>query len=113
MNGIATRRAEALALHRQGRFGEAERVYRSILASAGDDGETWHYLAVLCGQTDRHAEALECCERALACAYRSAAVYANLANALATLGRAKDSAAALAGCDAVHGLIVRAGVYGR
>ncbi len=96
MSGIARRRAAALALHRQDRLGDAERAYRSVLADAGDDGETWHYLAVLCGQTARPQEALECCERALAAGYRSAAVHANLANALATLGRHGDSAEALA-----------------
>ena len=96
MAGIAKRRAEALAIHREGRLGEAERRYRSILADAANDGETWHYLAVLCGQSERHGEAAESCERALAAGYRGAAVLANLANALAALGRPRDSAAALA-----------------
>ena len=96
MSGIAKRRADALAVHREGRLDEAERRYRSILTDAADDGETWHYLAVLCGQSGRHAEAIECCERALAAGHRGAAVFANLANALAALGRPRDSAAALA-----------------
>lgn len=96
MAGIAKRRAEALAIHREGRLDEAERRYRSILSDAADDGETWHYLGVLCGQSGRHAEAAACCERALASGFRSAAVHANLANALAALGRPRDSAAALA-----------------
>lgn len=85
-------RREALELHRRGDLAAAERLYERILAESGADGETWHYLAVLRGQQARHAEALDCCRRALRHGYRNASVYANLGTAHRHLG---DGTAAL------------------
>ncbi len=79
METVKERRSHALHAHRTGALDEAARLYHEILADSPGDGETWHYLSVLCGQQGRHAQALRCCAEALRCGYATAAVHANRA----------------------------------
>lgn len=88
-------RNQALDRHRNGELDAAERLYRDILIAAPEDAETWHYLAVLHGQQGRHAEVVHCCQEALRCDYRSAAVYANLGLAHRHLGASQPAREAL------------------
>lgn len=57
---------QALAAHRRGDFGEAERLYRHLLEAAPSSFVTRHMLGVLKAQSGETAEALEWLEAALA-----------------------------------------------
>jgi len=48
---------QALQLHRQGQFAQAEALYREILKSNPQDADSLHYLGLLCYQTERMEEA--------------------------------------------------------
>jgi Flp pilus assembly protein TadD len=50
--------AEAMALHRAGRLGEAQSIYRQILEAFPDNFESLHLLGVICGQRGHHAQAI-------------------------------------------------------
>jgi predicted TPR repeat methyltransferase len=78
---------QGLALHRQGRLAEAERIYRHILRHAPGHFDALHLLGVICGQTDRFDEAHELLTRALALRPDNASVLNNLGNTLGSLGR--------------------------
>lgn len=56
----------ALALHKQGRRTEAERLYREILAAEPRHRDALHLLGVAAHQEGRHAEALDLIRRAIA-----------------------------------------------
>ncbi|MEJ8568691.1 tetratricopeptide repeat-containing sulfotransferase family protein [Elongatibacter sediminis] len=92
---LSERRADALALHREGDLLRAEQAYRAILETWPADGETWHYLGVLCGQLERHRHALECCVRAVGHGYVTAAVKSNMGQALLALGETGQAITAL------------------
>ncbi len=51
--------ARALALHQQGQLGEAEPIYRDVLARAPQDPQALALLGTLCLQTGRDAESAE------------------------------------------------------
>lgn len=80
-------RDEALAWHQNSLLEQAEAAYRNILEHYPTDGETWHYLAVLCGQTGRHDQVITYCNRALDYSYRSPSLFFNKARALDMTGR--------------------------
>ncbi|HEV3285733.1 MAG TPA: sulfotransferase [Steroidobacteraceae bacterium] len=80
---------EALALHEQGRWSEAESRYRAA-ATAGH-GRSAVNLAVLCLQQRRPEEALEFAERAVELDTTSAEARATLGTALAGFGRADEA----------------------
>jgi protein O-GlcNAc transferase len=96
-----SRLRQAIALHRDGRLGEAERLYREILQQVPSEPDALHFLGVLQGQAGRHSEALRLMDRALAINPRNPAVHYNRANLLRDMGRLDD---ALAGYDAALGL---------
>ncbi len=56
---------EAFALHRQGRIGEAARLYEAILAREPDDAEARHYLGAILASTGRLQDAKALMKRAL------------------------------------------------
>ena len=60
-SGMSARRQfeAAMSLHRQGKLGDAELHYRSILGLHADHLGTLHGLALLLAQTGRFAEAAE------------------------------------------------------
>jgi predicted TPR repeat methyltransferase len=86
---------QGLALHQQGRLTEAEPIYRRILGQTPEHMpehfDALHLLGVLCGQTDRFAEAHELLTRALALRPDSAPVLNNLGNTLGSLGRHQEA----------------------
>ncbi|HMI97150.1 MAG TPA: tetratricopeptide repeat protein [Micropepsaceae bacterium] len=88
---------QAFGLHQQGRLGEAEQLYREILARAPDQPDALHFLGVLETQRGRHEVGLAHMERAIAINPRNPAAQYNRANALRDIGRTED---AIEGYDA-------------
>lgn len=88
--------AEALALHQQGRFAEAEPIYRRILADDPGNADAASLLGTLCQQTGRQEEAVEHLRRAIALRPDQASWHANLGVALRALERHPEGAEALA-----------------
>jgi protein O-GlcNAc transferase len=77
----------AMQLHQARRLGEAEALYRQLLAQLPQHGDALHYLGLLVVQDGRVEEGLDLMTRA-ACADPSAPHYrANLAHALKLAGR--------------------------
>jgi len=87
--------AEALALHQHGRLGEAEPIYRRIVATEPDNAEALSLLGTLCQQTGRQEEAVELLRRAVALEPGRASWHANLGVALKALERYPEGAEAL------------------
>ncbi len=75
-------RDKALKIHQSGLYDQAEAAYRSILDQHPDDGETWHYLSIICGQAGRYRQAIDCCDKAIEHGYSSPSLYYNKAMAL-------------------------------
>lgn len=83
-----------LRLHREGRLGDAEAVYRQILAAVPEQPDALHFLGVLCHQSGRSEEALKCIAQALAARPEYADAHNNLGNVLKELGRLEEAAEA-------------------
>ena len=83
----------AFALHRQGRLGEAEQVYRALLGLAPDHAGALHRLALLCGATGRLDEAVALLRRAIAKDPSSVAAHNDLGVALSRQGRLQEALA--------------------
>jgi predicted O-linked N-acetylglucosamine transferase (SPINDLY family) len=88
---------QAVALHRQGRLDDAERVYREILLQAQAQPDALHFLGVIEGQRGRHHAALSLMDRSIAANPRQPAVLYNRANLLREMGQFEG---ALSGYDA-------------
>jgi len=86
--------AGAMALHRQGRLGEAETLYRQLLALRPDDPNLNHFIGVLLHQKGRSEEALTQVRRSIALDPNVASWHNNLGNIL--LDRHHHAEAALA-----------------
>jgi len=93
---LVSRLREAIALHRQGRLAEAERLYRDILVHMPEQADALHFLGVLEAQQGRHDAALRLMDRAIAANPRHPAIAYNRANLLRDMGRPEE---ALAGYD--------------
>ncbi|MBI4184062.1 MAG: tetratricopeptide repeat protein [Proteobacteria bacterium] len=91
--------AEALAHHRAGRLGEAERGYRTLLAKAPRHADGLHMRGVLALQTGAPEEAERLIRRALALAPGLAGAKANLGLVLRAQGRLTEALALL---EAAH-----------
>ena len=76
----------AIALHRGGQLGEAEALYREVLASEPAHFGALHLLGVIEAQRGRYAEAVVLIEQAIRIDPRVAAAHANLGNAECALG---------------------------
>lgn len=87
--------AEALALHQQGRLGEAEPIYRRIVATEPDNADALSLLGTLCHQTGRQEEAVDLLRRAIVLKPGQASWHANLGVALKALERYPEGAEAL------------------
>ncbi|HEY2009256.1 MAG TPA: tetratricopeptide repeat protein [Rhizomicrobium sp.] len=79
---------EAVALHRQGRLGEAEQRYRRLL-----DFDLLHLFGILRAQQGHHQEALDLMGAALQADNRSPAALANRGDVLITLSRHAEAVA--------------------
>jgi tetratricopeptide (TPR) repeat protein/2-polyprenyl-3-methyl-5-hydroxy-6-metoxy-1,4-benzoquinol methylase len=79
--------AQALALHQRGQLGEAERLYRQVLARDRNNLDALNLLGVLALQTGRNEEAIALIKRALARNDRVADFHNNIAEAYRRTGR--------------------------
>jgi len=84
---------QALALHQRGQLGEAERLYRQVLARHPDNLDALNLLGVLALQTGRNEQAIDLIGRALARNDRVADFHNNIAEAYRRCARL-DAAAA-------------------
>jgi len=78
---------QAVALHREGRLDDAERLYQGVLTGAPKNFDALHLLGVLMKQRGRTADALALIDRALAVNARSADALMNRANVLFAMQR--------------------------
>ena len=85
--------AAAVAAHAAGRVGEAEPLYRAILAETPDHAESWSNLAFLLVGRGDHDEAIAACHRALAVSPDYPEAHFNLIAALEGSGRAEEALA--------------------
>ena len=70
----------ASQLHAQGRLGEAEKLYRQVLAADRRNADALHLLGVLLHQSGRTADGIESISRAIAITPQVAQYHQNLAN---------------------------------
>lgn len=82
---------DAVALHRAGRLGEAERLYRQVLKDEPKNSDALHLLGVALFQSARHAEAAEFIRRAIAVRPGMADFHNHLGVALTGAGRAAEA----------------------
>jgi Flp pilus assembly protein TadD len=80
MPSVPLEQALNAAMQRQqaGQLGEAERLYRQILAQQPDCADGLHLLGVVCAQCGRHQEGVELIRRAIAIHPQVAGYHANL-----------------------------------
>src|SRR5690348_12743409 len=81
----------ALALHRAGRFAEAEALYCEVIAVDPGRADVYHLLAVLCQQTARTAEALAYARRAAEAEPSNAAYQLSLGAHLKARGHLQEA----------------------
>ncbi len=93
---VAAALDQAAALHRQGRFAEAEAIYRRVLAQHPDHPDALHLLGALAVQAGRAGEALPLIERAIAGRGDVTAYHNTLGLALRAAGDREGAAAAFA-----------------
>jgi protein O-GlcNAc transferase len=77
----------ALRLHQAGDLGQAEAIYRAVLAQDPNQVDCLHYLGVIAHQSGRNDIAVELIGRALKRRPGSGEAQLHMANALASLGR--------------------------
>jgi tetratricopeptide (TPR) repeat protein len=84
----------AIQHHQAGRLGDAETLYRQILATHPNHADTLHLLGLLNYQAGRAAAAIDLIERAIAINSKSDAYFSNLGLALAACGKTDQAIAA-------------------
>ncbi len=84
---------QAVAAHRRGDLGQAERLYRQVLEAAPGSFPACHMLGVLRAQQGRNAEAAALIETAIKANPRSAAALTNYGNVLSSLGHYPEALA--------------------
>jgi tetratricopeptide (TPR) repeat protein len=82
---------EAIGRQRSGRYAEAERIYRSILAVDPRQPDALHLLGLAAHQQGRAEEAVQWIGWAIAVHPRAGAFHNNLGNALVSLGRLAEA----------------------
>ena len=82
---------EAVALHRQNRLREAEKLYARVLKAAPDHFDALHLLGTIKAQSGQMGEALRLISAALTINPRAAEAYVNLANVMHALKRDADA----------------------
>jgi predicted O-linked N-acetylglucosamine transferase (SPINDLY family) len=81
----------ALQFHQAGRLGEAEGLYRQILAVQPGHGEAWHQLGVIALQMGRYELAIQWIGRAVVLRPGDAGAHCNLGSALRSVGRLDEA----------------------
>ncbi len=87
---------QALARFQEGRFAEAERLFRDALELFPEDVNALNLLGVACGAQDRHEDALDPLRKALRLHPQGASIHFNLGRALEGCGRLDEAVAAFA-----------------
>lgn len=82
----------ALVHHGQGRFQEAERIYRQILESDPDNADGLHLLGMIAFESGDSEMAVTMIRKAIALEPSAASYHANLGNVLQHQGYARDAA---------------------
>ena len=100
--------AQALALHQRGQLGEAERLYRQVLAKDRNHLDVLNLLGVLALQTGRNDEAIALIKRALARNDRVADFHNNIAEAYRRTGRLDEAVAHFAKATELQPALVEA-----
>jgi len=85
--------ALAVQHHQAGRLGDAEQLYRQILAAQPNHADALHHLGVVVHQTGHHALAIEWIQQAIALAPGNSAAHANLGGAYRSVGRIAEAMA--------------------
>ena len=85
---------QAVAAHRRGEFGEAERLYRRLLEAAPSSAAARHMLGLLRAQSGDSAEALELLGAALTLKPDAPDILFNYAHVLKGIGRQDEALAA-------------------
>lgn len=93
MAQLTLNRAFELALqhHGAGRLGEAEQLYRQILAHEPGHADAWHYLGMIAAQVGRNDIAVDLIRRAIALNPSCAEAHNNLGNALKNSGQIDEA----------------------
>ncbi|MFM9979276.1 MAG: tetratricopeptide repeat protein, partial [Burkholderiales bacterium] len=91
MEGVARTFQQAIAHHVGGRLGEAEPLYREILAFQPANFDALHLLGVVCHQTGRHEAAIGYIRQAIAVNPRQPALHSNLGLALQALSQSAEA----------------------
>src|SRR5579859_2085359 len=89
--GVQLRFREALALHRQGKVADAERIYAEILQRQPNHFDATHMLGVAALQGRRTERGIELIRKAIALNGKVAAPHNNLGKAWLDLGRPADA----------------------
>jgi tetratricopeptide (TPR) repeat protein len=97
---LATLRERGIALHRAGRYAEAERIYADVLRQNPADFDVLHLQGVIAHQTARYERAVDLIGRAISLR-ATAGAYLSLGQSLMALGRRAE---ALASYDAALAL---------
>src|SRR4051794_37706210 len=86
--------AEAMTLHQAGRFAEAARLYRAILARDHDHVDSLHLLGLVTAEQGNPEAGIALIRRAMAIRPGCAPHYNSLGHAYRRLGRLEDAASA-------------------
>lgn len=79
--------ARAVALHREGKLDEAQRLYRTVLAEQAEHADALHMLGVIEVQQRRVAAGIQLIQRAIELKPADASLYCNLGEAYRAQGR--------------------------
>jgi tetratricopeptide (TPR) repeat protein len=88
---IAEKLKEALALHQQGKFVEAENLYEDILLAQPDQFDALHLLGTLLHQTGKSERGVDLIGKAITINPKVAAAHSNLGIGLKHLGRLDEA----------------------
>ena len=82
---------QASNAYKAGQYDRAELILRQIVEQRPEDGRGWHLRGLNAFAAGKHANAVDCLVRAVACDKENAAYCAALAEALSRLGRDADA----------------------
>ncbi|MBO34190.1 MAG: hypothetical protein CMM74_14650 [Rhodospirillaceae bacterium] len=81
----------ALDFHRQGKTGEAESIYRNILAGEPEHSDALHWLGLIAYQSGNNDAAIKLIQKSIAVDAKNPLAFVDLGNAYLTVGRQLDA----------------------
>ncbi|MES2978431.1 MAG: tetratricopeptide repeat-containing glycosyltransferase family protein [Pseudomonadota bacterium] len=84
---------QGLALHQQGKLGQAQAIYKQVLARQPRHFDAMYFSGAIAAQSGNHLIAAELIGKAIAIDPRNAEAHMNLGNALRELGRLEEALA--------------------